>query len=73
MNRFKKWWEWHRAFLWLVFTTFPIVWVSHPEFQSLLPAKLVSCIAPFAGAIGFLSEMVTQVGRKKSNVPTNNV
>jgi len=70
LQKFTNWWRWHRAVIWLTFTTFPLVWLNHPELQALLPAKIVSLIAPAMGAIGFISEMVTQVGGKK-NVVSN--
>lgn len=70
-QKFMEWWEWHRAFLWLIFTTFPMVWVSHPEFQAMLPAKLVSYIAPFMGGMGFISEMVTQLNRRQHDLPND--
>lgn len=64
MTRIKEWLKWHRALIWGVFTAFPIVWVTHPELQALLPAKIISYIAPIAGIVGFISEIVAQVNRK---------
>ncbi len=64
MTKIKEWLKWHRALIWGVFTAFPIVWVTHPELQALLPAKIISCVAPIAGIVGFISEVVVQVNRK---------
>lgn len=43
---------WFQEYLLAAIVVFPEVWLHSVELQALLPAKLVSTVAPFVGGIG---------------------
>lgn len=55
-----NWWKWHSTYIFGVLAVFPVVWLSSPDLQALLPATLVSRIAPFVAAIGFVVRLRAQ-------------
>lgn len=68
----RNWWRWHSTYVFAVLAIFPTVWLASPELQALLPAKLVSAIAPFVAGIGFLVRLRAQaltLPRPKPTVP----
>lgn len=51
--RLHGWLKGHQAYFWTLLAVFPEVWLHSADLQALLPAALVSRIAPFVAAIGF--------------------
>lgn len=52
----KRWHAWlaeHSAYLYALLAIFPEVWLQSTELQAMLPATLVSRIAPFIAVLGF--------------------
>lgn len=70
-----NWWKWHSTYVFAVLAIFPTVWLASPELQALLPPKLVSAIAPFVAAVGFLVRLHAQALKlplPKPTVPPSN-
>ena len=59
----RNWYKWHSTYVWGIVGIFPIVWLQSPELQAMLPAKLVSSIAPFIAALGFTVNIRKQILR----------
>lgn len=49
----RDWWKWHSTYVFGLLAVFPVVWLSSGDLQALLPATLVSKIAPFVAIVGF--------------------
>lgn len=56
----RDWWKWHSTYVFGALAIFPMVWLNSPDLQAMLPPKLVSEIAPFIGALGFLLRIRAQ-------------
>lgn len=59
----RDWWKWHSTYVFAVLAIFPAVWLESSDLQALLPPSLVSKIAPFVAAAGFLLRLRAQ-GKK---------
>jgi hypothetical protein len=60
----RVWLKLHTTYFFAAIGALPGIWVSSPELQALLPITVVSHIAPFIGALGFLLRI-----RKQFNKP----
>lgn len=71
----KTWWKWHSTYVFGLMAVFPVVWLQSADLQALLPATLVSKIAPFVAVIGFIVRLHAQalkVPLPKPTVPPSN-
>lgn len=69
----RDWWKWHSTYVFALLAVFPTVWLASPELQALLPAKLVSAVAPFVAGIGFLVRLRAQALKiRPPNPPASN-
>ena len=59
----RRWWRWGSTYAFAAITAFPIIWLSSPELQSLLPPKVVSMVAPFVGVLGFVLRIRAQTAK----------
>jgi hypothetical protein len=53
LKRVHAWLASHSAYFYALLAVFPEVWLQSPDLQAMLPATLVSRIAPFVAVIGF--------------------
>lgn len=67
----RNWWKWHSTYVFGVLAIFPMVWLNSPELQALLPAALVSKIAPIIGVIGFLLRIRAQLPKPPKSDPSD--
>jgi hypothetical protein len=70
-----NWWKWHSTYIFGVLAVFPVVWLESADLQALLPATLVSKIAPVVAVIGFVVRLRAQaikVPLPKPTVPPSN-
>ena len=56
----RQWWKLHSNWIFGVFAVFPVVWLSSPDLQAMLPPKLVSEIAPVVAVLGILARVRKQ-------------
>lgn len=71
----KNWWKLHSNWIFGLFAVFPVVWLSSPDLQAMLPPKLVSGIAPIVAILGILARVHKQVidpPLPKPTVPADN-
>lgn len=71
----KNWWRLHSNWIFGAFAVFPVVWLSSPDLQAMLPPKLVSEIAPFVALLGIAARMREQALKPpmpKPTVPADN-
>lgn len=71
----RNWWKWHSTYVFAVLAIFPAVWLASPDLQALLSPRLVSTIAPFVAALGFVVRLRAQalkVPMPKPTVPPSN-
>ena len=71
----RNWWKWHSTWVFAMLAIFPAVWLSSSDLQALLPPRLVSTIAPFVAALGFVVRLHAQalkVPMPKPTVPLSN-
>lgn len=66
----RDWWKWHSTYVFALLAVFPTVWLASPELQALLPAKLVSAVAPAVAAVGFLVRLRAQAVKVPKPSPT---
>lgn len=71
VNDARDWWKWHSTYIFAVLAVFPMVWLSSPELQALLPPALVSKIAPAVGVLGFLLRLRAQIPKPPKHDPTD--
>lgn len=67
----RNWWKWHSTYVFGVLAIFPMVWLNSPELQTLLPAALVSKIAPLIGVLGFLLRLRAQMPKLPKPNPSD--
>lgn len=71
----RNWWRLHSNWIFGLFAVFPVVWLSSPDLQAMLPPKAVSAIAPVVAVIGILARIrkqALQPPMPKPTVPPNN-
>lgn len=71
----RNWWKWHSTWVFAMLAIFPAVWLSSSDLQALLSPRLVSMIAPFVAALGFVVRLHAQalkVPMPKPTVPPSN-
>lgn len=71
----RNWWKLHSNWVFGVLAVFPVVWLSSPDLQAMLPPKAVSAIAPFVAIIGIAVRMRKQTLKPpvpKPTVPPDN-
>ena len=56
----RQWWKLHSNWIFGLFAVFPVVWLSRPDLQAMLPPKLVSEIAPVVAVLGILARVRKQ-------------
>jgi len=56
----RQWWKLHSNWIFGLFAVFPVVWLSSPDLQAMLPPKLVSEIAPVVAVLGILARVRKQ-------------
>ena len=56
----RQWWKLHSNWVFGLFAVFPVVWLSSPDLQAMLPPKLVSEIAPVVAVLGILARVRKQ-------------
>lgn len=59
----RNWWKWHSTYVFGLMGVFPLVWLNSSDLQALLPASLVSKVAPIVAALGFLVRLRKQTLR----------
>lgn len=67
----RDWWKWHSTYVFGLLAVFPVVWLSSSDLQALLPATLVSKIAPFVAIVGFVVR-IRQQAVKVPGPPASN-
>ena len=71
----RQWWRLHSNWVFGLFAVFPVVWLSSPDLQAMLPPKLVSEIAPVVAVLGIAARMRKQALKPPLppvTVPENN-
>lgn len=71
----RNWWKLHSNWVFGLFAVFPVVWLSSPDLQAMLPPKLVSEIAPVVAVLGIAARMRKQAIKPplpKPTVPADN-
>jgi len=71
----RNWWKWHSTYIFGLLAVFPMAWLESADLQALLPATLVSKIAPVVAVIGFVVRLRAQalkVPMPKPTVPSSN-
>jgi hypothetical protein len=71
----RNWWKLHSNWVFGLFAVFPVVWLSSPDLQAMLPPKLVSEIAPVVAVLGIAARMRKQALKPpmpKPTVPADN-
>ena len=71
----RNWWKWHSTYVFAVLAIFPTVWLASPDLQALISPRLVSAIAPFVAALGFvvrLRKQAIDIPLPKPTVPPSN-
>jgi hypothetical protein len=61
VGNWRLWLRLHTTYFFAAIAAMPEIWVSSPEFQSLLPLRVVAHIAPAIGVLGFLLRIRKQV------------
>jgi hypothetical protein len=65
----RDWWKWHSTYFYAVIAILPEVWLSSPDFQALLPLKVVGYAAPVIGLLGFYLRVRKQAAKIPAPVP----